>query len=263
TMSLYVHETGTAGASSVVFLHGAGTSGWMWEKQIAALADFHCLNVDLPGHGKSNHITWVSLKDTADQIAAIIQEYATNGRAHIVGLSLGGYIVLALLEHYTDLLDHVIMSGVTVEPIPNRRLLTPQLWLMSAVVKRRWLVNMQAKLLHLSPEMQAAFAENLQAMSMQAYRRIAEEVVLFHISPALRQVNTPTLVVAGGNESKIITQAVGTISAMMPNAQGRLAPGCGHGWNVEAPDLFNTMIRAWITDKPLPHVLQTVIASAA
>ncbi len=65
-VSLYVNESGVRGAPSIVFLHGVGTSGWMWEKQIAALSDFHCLNVDLPGHGKSNNVTWVSLADTAD-----------------------------------------------------------------------------------------------------------------------------------------------------------------------------------------------------
>jgi pimeloyl-ACP methyl ester carboxylesterase len=69
-------------------------------------------------------------------------------------------------------------------------------------------------------------------------------------------VETPTLIIAGSRESKIITQAVGTISNMIPNAQGRFAPGVGHGWNVEAPDLFNAMVHAWITGTPLPYGLQ-------
>ena len=69
-------------------------------------------------------------------------------------------------------------------------------------------------------------------------------------------MNTPTLIAAGSRESKIITQAVVTLSNLMPNAQGRLAPGCGHGWNVEAPDLFSAMIRAWIMGTPLPYKLQ-------
>jgi hypothetical protein len=41
----------------------------------------------------------------------------------------------------------------------------------------------------------------------------------------------------------------------MPNAQGRIAPGLGHGWNVEAPNLFNAMLRAWMTNTPLPKAL--------
>lgn len=239
-------------------MHGVGTSGWMWARQVAALADFHCLNVDLPGHGRSNRETWVSLADTAAQIAEIIQERATNRRAHIVGLSLGGYVALALLDRHADVLDRVVMSGVTAAPWPNRALLNPQLGLMSVLLKRGWFVNMQAKSLHLSPDMQAAFIENLRAMSMQVYRQVFREGVRFHVPPSLRTVDTPTLVTAGSRESNIITQAVGAIAHMMPNAQGRLAPGLGHGWNVEAPDLFNAMVRAWITGRPLPGQLQAV-----
>lgn len=255
-MPLYVHEAGTPNAPSIVFLHGVGTSGWMWAQQITALADFHCLNVDLPGHGKSNHVNWVSLADTAAQIARLIQARATNRQAHIVGLSLGAYLALVLLEHHAGVLDRVIMSGVTAAPMPNRALLTPQLWLMSIVMKRRWLVNMQARALHLPPDMQSAFTNNLLAMSMPAYRRIWQEAVDFRVPPSLHHVNIPTLITAGSRESKIITQAVVTITNMMPNAQGRLAPGLGHGWNVEAPGLFNAMSRAWLMGTPLPSQLQ-------
>ncbi|MBN2305373.1 MAG: alpha/beta fold hydrolase [Anaerolineae bacterium] len=257
-MSLYVHETGIPGASSIVFLHGIGTSGWMWDRQITALAGFHCLTVDLPGHGKSNREPWISLADTAGHIAQVIRVRATNGRAHVVGLSLGGYIALALLEHHTDALDRVVISGVTAAPMPNRALLPLQLGLMSVLLKRRWFVNMQASALHLPPDMQYAFIDNLLAMSMPAYRRIWREGVGFYVPPSLQYVNTPTLITAGSRESNIITHAVGTISTLMPNAHGCLAPGFGHGWNVEAPGLFSAMVRAWITGAPLPAGLQTV-----
>jgi pimeloyl-ACP methyl ester carboxylesterase len=231
----------------------------MWWMQTAALNDFHCLNVDLPGHGRSNQVAWVSLADTAGHIATIIQARGQNQRAHLVGLSLGGYVALAFLERYAGLAGRVVISGVTAAPWPNRALLKPQLWLMSALMKRRWYASMQAKAVRLPPQMETAFTENLQAMDMAAYRRIMEEAAVFRPSPLLRHVNTPTLVTAGGNESKIITQSVTALQNLMPNAQGRIAPGLGHGWNVEAPDLFNSMIRAWISNAPLPEALKMSI----
>lgn len=261
-MSLYVQEAGTPGAPGVVFLHGVGASGWMWDRQIAALPDFHCLNVDLPGHGQSRDEIWVSLHDTADQIAQIIEARAANGRAHIVGLSLGGYVALRLLEHHAARLDHVVISGVTAAPMPNRALLRPQLWLMSSLLHRRWFANMQARSSRLPPDMQLAFVDNLLAMSLDAYRRIWEEAAYFEVPPALRGVSTRTLITAGGRESNIITQAVRTIAKIMPDAQGCLAPGLGHGWNVEAPDLFNAMLRAWLTGRPLSSGLQMVHGDA-
>ncbi len=257
-MPYYVDEGGTPGAPSIVFLHGVGASGWMWQQQIAALADFHCLNVDLPGHGKSNREPWITLRHTTDHIAAIIQERATDGRAHVVGLSLGGYVAMVLLAHHADVLDRVVMSGVTADPMPNRALLPVQVGLMSFLFRRRWFVQMQARSLRLSPEMESAFVDNLLAMSLQAYRRVWNEAAYFRAPDSLRDVETPTLITAGGRESEIITQAVDTLAAMMPNAQGCLAPGRGHGWNVEAPDLFTAMVRAWVEGRPPPAGLQVV-----
>jgi pimeloyl-ACP methyl ester carboxylesterase len=256
-MQLYVEETGTQGAPSIVFLHGIGASGWMWWQQVPALGDFHCLNVDLPGHGQSNQVPWVSLADTAQQIADLIRACSTGGRAHVVGLSLGGQLALMLLERHADVLDRVVISGVTAAPMPNQHLLSPQIWMMS-LMKQRWAANMQARALGLLPRQQAAFTENFLAMSMDTYRRIFEEVMVYQVPPALQQMTVPTLITAGGRETEIIIDAVNVISRLMPNAQGCIAPGVRHGWNVEAPDLFTAMIRAWITDAPLPRGLQVL-----
>jgi len=108
-MELYVEETGKIGAPSIVFLHGVGTSSWMWWRQVESFLDFHCLNVDLPGHGKSIHVPWISLSDTANQIATLIMSRATNGQAHLVGLSLGAYIGLILLKQHASLVDSAIL----------------------------------------------------------------------------------------------------------------------------------------------------------
>ncbi len=257
-MSLYVEESGTSGAPTIIWLHGVGTSGWMWSRQVGGLADFHCLNVDLPGHGKSNQVEWASLADTADQIAAIIRARAKRGQAHVVGLSLGGMVALRLLEHHADVLDRVLISGVTVEPMPNRAWLQPQLWLTTSLFKSRRFVTMQAKARKLPPDMETAMIENLLAMSLTAYRRIFTEAVDYHIPATLATVATPTLITAGGNETGIIVQAVRAIVNLMPNAQGCLALGRGHGWNVEAPALFNALVRAWVAAEPLPARLDLI-----
>lgn len=257
-MELYVEETGKIGAPSIVFLHGVGTSSWMWWRQIEAFPDFHCLNLDLPGHGNSVHVPWTSLTDTANQIARLIESRATSGHAHIVGLSLGAYIGLLLLEQHSRLVDSAVLSGVTASPIPHRILLEPQLWLISKIKKSRKSVERQAKSLHLTSAEELAFTENFMKMLMLTYRAIYKEAVGFRVPQALGQVKVPTLITAGGNESKVILQAVMDIPQIMPNAKGFIAPGLGHGWNVENPELFNTMVRAWITGEPLPRELRLV-----
>lgn len=257
-MSLYVEESGTQGAPSIVFLHGVGASGWMWWQQTAALSDFHCLNVDLPGHGESHQVPWVSVADSTRQVADLIQARATRGRAHVVGLSLGGHIVLDLLERHTQCIDRAVISGVTAAPMPNRYLLNPQVWMMQFLVRRRGAASRQAKALGLPPQQQIAYTENLMKMSIKTYRRVFEEVSLYQVPDTFRQVEVPTLITAGGRETEIILRAVEVISGLLPNAVGCVAPGVRHGWNVEAPDLFSAMIRAWITGTPLPSGLRMV-----
>lgn len=257
-MQLYVEESGKIGAPSIVFLHGVGTSGWMWWRQVAEFSDFHCLNVDLPGHGKSIHIKWISLADTAHQIAELIESHATNGRAHIVGLSLGAYIGLLLIEQHASLLDSAILSGITASPIPYRFLLGPQLWLISLSKKSRKSLEKQTKYLNLAADEQVAFVENFMKMSMMTYRTIYKEVVVFQVSSELRKVNVSTLICAGGKESKAILQAVDILPEILPDAKGCIAPGFGHGWNLEVPDLFNAMVRAWINHERLPRELKIV-----
>ena len=257
-MELHVEETGKIGAPSIVFLHGVGTSSWMWWRQTESFPDYQCLNLDLPGHGKSVHVPWKSLTDTANQIAALIESRATNGRAHLVGLSLGAYIGLMLLEQHASLLDSAILSGVTASPMPNRIFLEPQLWMISRMKKSRRTLERQARSLHLTAAEEVAFTEDFMKMSMETYRTIYKEAVGFQVPEALGKVQVPTLVSAGGKESKIILQAVSMIPHLMPNATGCIAPGLGHGWNIEDPNLFNLMVRAWITGEPLPQERKVV-----
>lgn len=94
-MSLYVQEFGPTGAPTVVFLHGGGVAGWMWQPQIEQLNDFHCLVPDLPEQGQSVDEKPFTIQDSAERIAELIQLRAHNGKSHVVGLSQGAQIIVA------------------------------------------------------------------------------------------------------------------------------------------------------------------------
>src|SRR3712207_3093163 len=88
---LSVREHGPGSAPTVVLLHGLGTTGWMWERLVAATdGGLHLLVVALPWHGASNRRAWVSLAETVSAVADVVTTRAHGGRAHVIGLSLGG-----------------------------------------------------------------------------------------------------------------------------------------------------------------------------
>ncbi len=253
---MYVKESGTQGAPTIVFLHGMGTSSWMWEAQTQDLSDFHCLNFDLPGHGKSNHIPWLSLDDTADQIAALIETRATKQRAYVVGLSLGAYVTLHLLKRHAARVERAVLSGVTTAPLPNKGLMSIQAQVISFMLKRAWFIRAQAKMLRMPDDVIASYTESMMSMSRKTFLDIFNEVINFRLPKELSQVNVPMLVTAGSEEMKPVLDAVIEIASTLPNAEARLAPGGHHGWNGEAPELFSAMLRAWFTAMPLPAELQ-------
>ena len=257
-MTLYIEESGTKGAPTIVFLHGMGVSGWMWTTQVNALQDFHCLNIDLPGNGKSNQHEWVSLSDTANEIAEIIRTRATGQKAHVVGLSLGAYVTLTLLDRHASLIESAMMSGVTTLPLPNRGMMSLQLGLMSIFLKTRLLMNMNIRMMQLPSEVIPAYKESFFALSRRSFKQFVNEALDFTMPDGLKSVTVRTLSVAGDLEQATIKQSVGDVVATMPNAEGYFIPKVHHGWPGEAPELCTAIVLAWVQNQPLPDELVPV-----
>jgi len=256
-MSLYVSETGSTSAPTIVFLHALGLSSWMWTEQIAALEQtYHCLAIDLPGNGESNQTEWQSFADTAAQIAAVIREKAAGGKAHIVGLSLGGYAALYVLRDHADVVESVVISGVTPSPLPNRRL-----WrLLSKTLMPMLLLtplgsSLMAKMMQLPDDAAALYRRDSKRLTRLAIERIYQEIITFHLPPAFGQRPQRLLAAAGEHDVAQIKNGLGDFLALLPNAEAVIAPGAHHGWNGEYPQLFTDMIRAWVEAQPLPGAL--------
>jgi pimeloyl-ACP methyl ester carboxylesterase len=107
---------------TIVFLHGTRLTGAAWAAQVDALRDaFHCLAPDLPGHG-ADEATTFSLDAAAASVAAQIEREAHGGRAIVVGLSLGGYVAMALAARRPELVAGLVVAGATAEPVGIRGL---------------------------------------------------------------------------------------------------------------------------------------------
>src|SRR5436190_17174467 len=102
---------------TIVFLHGTRLTGASWAAQVAELGtDFHCLTPDLPGHGRAEAVPF-TVDGAAEAVADLIAREATDGRALIVGLSLGGYVAMALAARWPERVRGLAISGATAEPV--------------------------------------------------------------------------------------------------------------------------------------------------
>ena len=242
---MYVEESGTPGAPAIVFIHGLGQSGREWRRHMADLAGFHCLAPDLPGFGRSNHLPLPSNERIADLLAELIETGVPARRASVVGISSGGMVIHALLDHHHDRVERAIIDGSPPYHAPRvgRGLM-------------RLFMTALSPFIHTRPVM-ALFREShdpadLRAASRQAFRRgIAECFTTF----AAIGAPCPTLLVAGEKESRV-RPSNAALATLMPHAEARVAPGMGHCWQRTAPDLHIRMVEAWVTGQELPFELR-------
>ena len=250
---LAVTEQGRAGAATIVFLHGGGLPGWTWEPVVAGLPGYHCLVPDLPSHGRSRDTPWESLPATAAQVASLIRERATGGRAHLVGVSLGGQLALQLLATEPALIDRAVVSGTSVRRMPAAGFLS---WLVRASLpwsRGEWMVRANLRSLGIPTEHLGRYRQTLDETDPVALGRVVGDSLRFRPRPIASGANL--LVAAGRKEPGTITRSARDLASTVPGVTLRMAPAGGHAWFLQAPDLFARMVRAWVSREPLPAEL--------
>jgi len=124
---------------TIVFLHGTRLTRAEWAVQIEDLSDeFHCLAVDLPGHGTAEAGSDAVMTD-AERVVALVEREAHGGRALLVGLSLGGYVATAVAARWPERVSGIAISGTTAEPVGWRAVFFHGLAAIFSVVPERLL----------------------------------------------------------------------------------------------------------------------------
>jgi len=254
TDTLFSRETGAGHAPAIIFLHGGGIGGWMWQEHMAALREFHCLAPDLPEHGRSIGVKPFTMQDASKRIAELIQERA-GGKAHLVGLSLGAQLALQILAEYPDRVDRVLATGTLARPIPGSRLLATSMALYGPFKNIPFLIRANMRQYDVPERYYEQFAEDTRLLSTTAFAHIMESNMSFIPDPALKGAQQPVLIVVGEREPGIIKRSAQDLLGILPNAQGVIALGLGHNWPLAAPELFVQTIRAWISAAHLPEQL--------
>lgn len=110
--TIYYRITGQG--KPVIFLHGFGEDGTVWERQITALQNNYRLIIpDIPGSGKSEFMANANIETYAEIIKELVNiehsQVSSNGsdlkEFSLIGHSMGGYIALAFAEKYPKYLN--------------------------------------------------------------------------------------------------------------------------------------------------------------
>ena len=253
-MDLFVRESGPVGAPTIVFLHGAYTSGWSWEPVVERMQQYHCLVPDLPHYGKSFELGPFEMGRAASAVAEVIRSRVDTGRAHVVGLSLGAQVGVQLLATEPKLVDRAMLCGTALNTVPFVPLTRRLLSLPARNAMYRWMVRhyrnaWQAKVpsAHLGD-----YREDVRLITSGQLADVIMASAGFTLPKELDQSESPTLFLTGAKEMPVVRRWAAALAQQMPNGVDGVAIGMPHEWHTRNPNLFARTVDGWLTDSALP-----------
>lgn len=250
---LYVHEHNPSGLETIVLLHGLVSSSNEYLAVLPFIPNkFHVLVPDLPGHSRSSDIPLTSLAAVADLIGDMIRTKAHNGRAHLVGLSFGGYTALTLCATHSDLVMSCFATGTSFLANSTTMKVAPYVmtlvgYLMS-IPGFNSLTNYMSKY-PIPPEVMEDVYRNIRrGVATAGYRAIREGYKVDLPVPCR------TLVCAGASADPIdgLSESLAALREANQDSEAVVALGMDHVWDIQAPELFGSLVVAWIDKTELP-----------
>ncbi|KAI1839822.1 hypothetical protein JX266_013971 [Neoarthrinium moseri] len=248
---------------TVVMLHLLFSSHREWEHVWPKLTEYHLLIPDLPHHSRSRSIKPFSFSLAADFIADMIKEHAHDGRAHVVGISTGGYIAQELVRRHPELILSVFASGCC--PLRNARLFVvehPKMLHYGLLALLHSPNNMFLRASGWSPELQNA--DLLEEIKRNTTSRLSEygsrDTRNFQQAEVKDTANKGmrVCIIAAGRQDDIEgarctariyrTQGVGEGS----ESRGYVIRDAIHAWNLQLPEVYAKGIQAWIERWQMP-----------
>lgn len=246
---MHVREFHPGAGPTVVLLHSFNTAGWIWDRSVPELKDHHLLIPDLPGYGASADRGWDSFSVAADELADVIATRGQDGRAHVVGLSLGASIGLDLAARHPRRVDSLMLVSASLMPQRLRDEL-PSRVMVALWNSRRFWTGMGRQYGFDPPDVDR-FVESGALIERRTAARIVREFRPGADDARLMQVRAPVLATAGSRDSVSVRDAsLRRMERTLPDARTAVIPGGGHYWNLEDPARFLALLRPWLRREP-------------
>jgi pimeloyl-ACP methyl ester carboxylesterase len=254
---IYYEETGSGKA--VVFVHEFSGDYRSWELQMRYFGQlYHTIAFNARGYPPSDvpeEISKYSQNRAADDIVDILNHLCIE-RAHIVGLSMGGYATLHFgFRHPTRAISLTVAGcGHGADP-SQREVFQAEAEKVAAVLKSEGMTAYVEKyttgptrvqLRNKDPRGFAEFKRLLQehsplGMANTQLGCLRERPSLYDLVDEMKALTVPTLILAGDEDWPCVTAGV-MMKRQISTAALAVMPNCGHRINLEETGKFNAIV---------------------
>lgn len=262
----HISRNADSAAPTLILLHGLNSSHLEFSDVIAILEkDYHVLAVDLPRHSRSSDVAKnepFTLSLASSYVNAIICSHAHHGRAHVVGLSLGGFVGLKLTEEHPQVVETLWVTGAApfkgvFKWFAERPALIYYGINGLANGMPSWLYNRLASWQGMKrhDELRNEMLSNTKYTTI----RDAYSTILDFTDATVQKIGATgkrVLAVAGGKQDDV--EATGKMGNTLresgsPESRAVVVKNAVHAWDLQFPELFAEGIKAWISSEDLPQ----------
>jgi 3-oxoadipate enol-lactonase len=257
TSGIALHYFDEGAGEPLVLIHGFPFSADLYQPQRAALSSrFRVITPDLRGMGRSDatpDATDYSVEAYADDVVALM-DHLGIGQAIVGGMSMGGYVVFALLRRHPDRVRGVILIDTkagadTQEGKEGRRAMIAHAQNNGAgAVADAMLPKMLTEQTRSSQPELATFMREMMA-STPVDGIVGALTALMNrpdSTPMLGSVSVPALIIVGSEDGITPRAEAENMRDAMPHAELVVIDGAAHAANVERPDAVNRAIEVWL-----------------
>jgi pimeloyl-ACP methyl ester carboxylesterase len=260
---LYVEDAGAG--FPVLFVHEFAGDHRSWEPQVRALSRrYRCIAYNARGYPPSDVPDDESAysQDRAVTDAVAVLDALAVDRAHVVGLSMGGFATLHVGLRHPERARSLVVAACGYGAQPEKREAFREESEViadafardgAAEVAERYAIGpARVQFQNKDPRGWAEFAAHLaghdsrgSALTMRGVQR--ERPSLYDLTDELRALEVPTLVIAGDEDEGCLEPSL-MLKRTIPTAGLALLPKTGHTCNLEEPEAFNRLLERFFAD---------------
>ncbi|CAA9333748.1 MAG: Hydrolase, alpha/beta fold family [uncultured Gemmatimonadaceae bacterium] len=238
----------------VLFVHGFPHDHTLWAPQLAAFAaTARCIAVDLRGFGQSSVTGPYSMDQYADDLACVL-DAAGVARAVVVGLSMGGYVALALWRRHPERVRGLALVSTRASADDaatrerRRALIETARHAGSAAVAEQQIAGALARrTIEARPELVRGVLAMQGSAPVEGVVGALEAMMARPDSNGdLAGITVPTIVVAGQDDALIRPSTARAMHAAIPGSRLEVIAGAGHLCNVERAAAFNQLLAEFL-----------------
>lgn len=251
---LKYQQSGNPEGQMMIFINGGGVGPWMWQYQMTAFSRYNIITFDLPGHGANADTPFVSIDNCAKDIEQMIRKESNNGKAIIVGHSIGAQITLNMIGQYTQLVERAVVVSALNDPKPwMTGMLSPMIACTMPLIRQRWFSKLQMKELAIPSSWFEDYYQDSTKMKKENLVNVLKSNMNFSFGDH-QDIETPVLVLTGQKEKQLMMRSAKKTVQNLTNAKGFIFCNAAHGIPYEQPDVFNQLVNRWIEQDSVSDV---------